>query len=485
MLRSLLIMSFLTVASSAEAESSQPNVLLLYLDNVGYGDLGCYGNKVARTPHIDRLAADGVRFTQWYCGSPSCSPSRGALLTGRHPERNGLNYQLLPEENLRGIGLPHSEKILPQYLKPLGYATACFGKWNIGFAPGSRPTERGFDEFLGHASGNIHYYKHLYHKQNDLRRGTEPVDLMGKYSTDLFADAAIDFIERNRGGPWFVYLPFNAVHFVSDVNCEAGERPDWQAPSEAYEKAGFKPDDPDPRHRFLAVLSALDTAVGRVLQKVDDAGLRERTLVLCISDNGAFMLPGRGDVEQSNKPLRDGGVTVYEGGLRVPAIIRWPGVVAFGTTCNTMLSSMDVVPSVVAAAGGTLPRDRLFDGRDARLAWQHMMVTPEKSEALWGHRGGTPHAKLWWVWGEQTAIRLHDWKMVLLRPDGREELYEFASDLGEQRNESFGDRDVPYNPQELIKSPGLRMSTKLQRLLSSERRAIQDDPTRSPSAREK
>ncbi len=121
-----------------------------------------------------------------------------------------------------GEGLPKSEKLIPEYLKPLGYATGAFGKWNIGFAPGCRPTDRGFDEFLGHMSGNIHYYKHLYHGQNDLRRGTEPVDLRGRYSTDLFADAAIDFMRRKRDQPWFVYLPFNAVHFIGPQNVAAG-----------------------------------------------------------------------------------------------------------------------------------------------------------------------------------------------------------------------------------------------------------------------
>src|SRR5262245_47628329 len=133
--------------------ADRPNVLLLFVDNLGYGDLSCYGNAAVKTPNIDRLAAEGVRCTDFTIASPSCSPSRGALLTGRHPERNGLNYQLSQPENLDGVGLPLTEKALPQYLKPLGYATGAFGKWNIGFGKGARPTERGFDEFLGHASG--------------------------------------------------------------------------------------------------------------------------------------------------------------------------------------------------------------------------------------------------------------------------------------------------------------------------------------------
>ena len=160
--------------------SPQPsNVLLVYVDNVGYGDLGCYGNASVQTPRIDRLAREGVRCTDFYVVASSCTPSRGALLTGRYPARNGLTHQLVPQENFRGIGLPQRERIIPQYLKPAGYATACFGKWNIGFAPGSRPTERGFDEFFGFRSGNINYYTHTYWGQPDMFRQTEPVNVAG------------------------------------------------------------------------------------------------------------------------------------------------------------------------------------------------------------------------------------------------------------------------------------------------------------------
>ena len=216
------------VRCEAAADSARPNILFIVIDNVGYGDLGCYGNRVIRTPNIDRLAGEGVRLTQFYVGSPSCTPSRGALLTGRHPVRNGLNWQLKPEEQL-GIGLPHDERIIPGYLKPLGYATAAFGKWNIGFGPGGRPTERGFDEFFGHASGNIDYYAHDYNGRLDTYRGTENVRVEG-YSTDLFADGACNFIRAHAKEPWFVYLPFNAAHEPNDRNTPPGEKTEWQVP---------------------------------------------------------------------------------------------------------------------------------------------------------------------------------------------------------------------------------------------------------------
>jgi arylsulfatase A len=162
LLGTLLTTCMSHVQGAEPASSTQsPNIVILYVDNVGFGDLGCYGNTEVLTPHLDQLAAEGVRCTDFYVVTSSCTPSRGALLTGRYPRRNGLMHQLARDENWYGIGLPQRERLLPQYLKDSGYATGCFGKWNIGFAPGSRPTERGFDEFLGFRSGNIHYYKHL------------------------------------------------------------------------------------------------------------------------------------------------------------------------------------------------------------------------------------------------------------------------------------------------------------------------------------
>jgi arylsulfatase A-like enzyme len=180
-------------AAPAPVTAAKPNIVFMYVDNLGYGDLGCYGNTGVKTPRIDRLAAEGTRCTDFYVVASTCTVSRGAVLTGRHPLRNGLTHQLGSIENWHGVGLPHRERIIPQYLKDAGYAAACFGKWNIGFAPGSRPTERGFDEFLGCRSGNINYFTHTYHGEYDIFRGTELHRVEG-YSSDIFADAACDYI---------------------------------------------------------------------------------------------------------------------------------------------------------------------------------------------------------------------------------------------------------------------------------------------------
>lgn len=447
-------------AEAVPGGNARPNFLLIFVDNVGYGDLGCYGNEQVKTPNMDRFAAEGARCTDFYVASPSCSPSRGALLTGRHPERNGLAYQLNPQENRGGVGLPHSERIIPQYLRPLGYVSGAFGKWNIGFGPGSRPTERGFDEFFGHASGNIHYYKHLYHGENDLRSGTEPVDRRGEYATDLFADAAIDFIRRHRERPWFVYLPFNAVHFVSAVNVEEGEPIEWQVPAKYLALYGAPPDEPDEKVRFRAVLTALDDAIGRVLAAVDDLGLREQTVALIISDNGAFMLEGRGLEVQSNRPLRDGGVTTWEGGIRVPAMVRWPGRIAPGTVCREMLSSLDVLPTLLAAAGGTLPGDRIFDGRD---------VGP----ALAGE-SESPHDAMYWVYQRSRrerwqAVRRGHMKLIRSVDTDPWQLYDLRADIGETD-------DLAAEQPDTVRDLAARFE--------QWEESVRNDPTRSNSARD-
>lgn len=405
--------------------TNRPNVLLIFLDNVGYGDIGCYGNQTIRTPNIDTLAADGVLCTDFYTASPSCTPSRGAILTGRHPERNGLNWQLNTKQNIAGYGLPLDERIIPQYLRPRGYATGAFGKWNLGFAAGARPTERGFDEFLGHASGNIHYYKHLYAGQNDLRKGTDPLDRRGEYSTDLFADAAVDFIQRHRDGPWFAYVPFNAAHFVSKTNVEPGEPIEWQVPAKYLAQYGCPPEEPDQRKRFAAVVTAVDDAIGRLLRAVDETEARDRTLVICISDNGAFMLPGRGLEVQSNGPLRDGGVTTYEGGVRVPAIFRWPGRLEPNTRCSAMLSSMDVLPMILSACAIEPPDELILDGRDP-------------TAALSG-RAPSPHEMLCWTWKQPPdqswqAIRRGNWKLVRRNVEAPWELYDLSHDIAESND---------------------------------------------------
>jgi arylsulfatase A-like enzyme len=363
----LLVPFFGDGDAAAAALPSRPNILIITADNLGYGDVGCFGNQQIRTPHMDRLAAEGARCTDFYTASPTCSVSRASLLTGRYPQRHGLVEQLPGLEGNYGVGLDPREILLPALLKQAGYRTGCFGKWNIGFAPGSRPTERGFDEFFGHASGNIDYYTHVYQGREDMHRGIEPVQVDG-YSTDLFADAACDFIRRHAASEFFVYLTFNAPHFPNPRNKQPGEPAVWQAPRRAFDVYGYDPDTKNEVERYRAVVTAMDDAIGRVLDQLDSLALTANTFVVCFSDNGAFMLERRGLEVASNKPFRDGGVTLWEGGIRVPGVVRWPQHIPAGYVCRAPLLSCDMFATSLALAGAPLPADRAIDGRDVRLA---------------------------------------------------------------------------------------------------------------------
>jgi len=406
-------------SSARSAATERANFVLIFIDNVGYGDLGCYGNAEVKTPRIDKLARQGVRCTDFSVAMPSCMPSRGALMTGRHPVRTGLTEQVWQIDDLEQTVLPHRERLWPAYLKSAGYATGCFGKWNLGFAPGSRPTERGFDEYFGNISGNCDYYTHIYDGRNDLYRGTEPARTKG-YMTDLIAHAACDFIQRHAREAFFCYVPFNAAHYPNFRNKSQGDPAIWQAPDAFFELYGYSPDTLNERERYRAVLSALDAGIGRVVDRIDALGLTENTIVALLSDNGAFMIPGRGLECASNRPLKAGGTHVFEGGVRVPCIVRWPQRIKARTTCGAALSSMDLMVMSLLAADVPLPRDRTLDGRDP-------------SAALAGE-APSPHEFLTYISGNQHAIRRGRYKLLQESKSRPIHLYDLETDIGETRN---------------------------------------------------
>ncbi len=412
---------FPNICNSAQI-LKKPNIVIMFLDNIGYGDLACYGNRLMKTPRIDRLASEGVRCTDFYIASPSCMPSRGALLTGRHPLRNGLNEQLYKIDELQQIALPHYEVILPRYLAKAGYVSGCFGKWNLGFAPGSRPTDRGFDEYFGNISGNCDYYTYIYNGRNDLYRNIKPAKANG-YSTYVFADAVCEFIERNKNRPFFCYVPFNAAHYPNPRNKPPGTPCLWQAPDEAFERYGYSPKTLDESKRYRAVVTALDNGIGRVLDQLDRLKLTKNTIIVLLSDNGAFLIPARGLECASNKPLKAGGTTLWEGGIRVPCIVRWPGRIRPGTTCREPLVSMDIVPMVLHAAGLPLPSDRTLDGR--------------KPTAALAGKAPSPHKYLYWSWGSKSnAIRKGRYKLIRERNSTNQDwqLFDLQNDIGETAN---------------------------------------------------
>lgn len=407
----------------AEHEGRPPNILLITADNLGYGDLPCYNSEsLIKAPHLGRLAQQGARLTGFYTASPTCTVSRACLLTGRIPQRHGLTKQLPGVAGNYGVGLSPTERLIPQYLKsaPTPYATGCFGKWNIGFAEGSRPTERGFDEFIGHASGNMDYYRHNYREKHDLYDGVKELHREGTYCTDIFADAAIGFIHRHSSQrrPWFCYLPFNAPHFPTAGNKRNGEPNVWQAPDAAFRSCGLSPSERNPEKRYRAVVYALDQAIGRVLASLDSAGVADETFVFFMSDNGAFRLGRDGLDVGSNHPLRKGGVTCWEGGLRVAAIARWTGKISAGSVVDQPLWSPDLLSAALELSGASPPENLVMDGRDP-------LPTLSGSSK-------SPHQSLLFSYGKHAALRMGDWKIVRESPDQKWQLFHLQNDIGEQ-----------------------------------------------------
>jgi len=400
-----------------------PNILIITVDNVGYGDLRVFNDESPIiTPYIDKLAAQGVILTDFYTASPTCTASRAALLTGRIPQRNKLDYQLAGLAGNYGIGLSQSEVIIAKILKnsPHNYATGAFGKWNIGFAPGSRPTERGFDEFLGIASGNADHYSHVYAGRHDLYHNTNSVNHHGEYSTDLFANSAINFIKEKSSNktPWMVYLPFDAPHHPGDRNIDPGQPNIWKAPDYAFEPYGLSPDEKDPKKRFNAIVTAIDTAIGRLMETLDELGITENTFVFFYSDNGAFY-PYL-DI-QSNAPLNGAGVTLWEGGIRVPAIARWPGRIKANSIISSRLWSPDLFVGIAKLANAPMPKDRYIDGRDPL-------------PVLTGKTVHSPHASLYFKYQSHSALIWGDYKILREKPDEDWKLFNLTKDISESQN---------------------------------------------------
>ncbi|MBD3672358.1 MAG: sulfatase-like hydrolase/transferase [Planctomycetaceae bacterium] len=419
----LLLLTFLLAGSGLAA--APPNILIITVDNLGYGDLQMYNpESEIQTPHLDQLASQGCRLTSFYTASPTCTVSRACLLTGRIPQRHGLTNQLPGVEGNYGVGLSHDEILIPQILKQssIPYATGCFGKWNIGFAKGSRPTERGFDEFIGHASGNMDYYYHNYREKHDLYQETEELHREGDYATDIFAEAAIDFMTRQtkQGKPWFCYLPFNAPHFPTAGNKIRGEPNIWQAPDWAFETYEWSPEETDPRKRYAAVVTALDRRIGDVLASLDKLNAAGNTFVFFMSDNGAFRLNRDGLDVGINTPLRSGGVTCWEGGLRVPALARYPDHIEAGSVIEQPLWSPDLLIASVELAGAKLPSDRTFDGKNL------LPVLIEQAP--------TPHESFFFQYRNHAALRRDQWKIVREKPNQPWMLFDLSNDLSESRN---------------------------------------------------
>ena len=420
-----LLSSFIAVAATAVVSASQtnrlPNIVIIFTDDQGYGDLGCFGAEGFATPNIDKMASEGVRFTDFYVAATVCSPSRAALMTGCYPKRVGLEKRvLLPNSK---TGLNPSEITIAEMLKQKGYATGIFGKWHLGDKEKFMPLNQGFDRYFGLPYSNdmavdvdfgngkkIHRKNYpklpLYDQDKVIALEPDQTQLTRRYT-----EQACRFIRENRGRPFFVYLPHSMPHVpLAASSSFLGKT-----------KRGLYGD----------VITEVDWSVGKLLQTLKDTGQDRNTLVIYSSDNGPWK--PYGDMAGSAGPLRNGKGTTWEGGQRVPTIMWWPGKLPAGKVCRTLTSTIDIMPTIAGLTGSVLPQDRIIDGKNI---W-NIMIHPESAK--------TPHKAFYYyaVNGKIEAIRSGKWKLHVAKCRGwnnnkngpfKISLYDLSSDVAEKHN---------------------------------------------------
>jgi arylsulfatase A-like enzyme len=421
--RSLLRLTAGAPMAAWAQQARKPNIVLIVADDLGYGDLGCFGNKVVQTPHLDRMASEGARFTNFVVSWPACTPSRSTILTGRYPQRNGLydmirnnevNYKhLFTEEEYAvspemTLGLDLREVTLGQVMKSAGYATGVIGKWDSGRARRFLPLQRGFDFYYGFANTGIDYFTHERYGVPSMYRGNERIKKEG-HATDLFRREALRFIDENHQSPFFLYLPFNAPHGASTFDKSAvQETPKWLGKYEGMKDA-----------LYLAWISHLDDAVGSVLERLRRYGQDGNTLVIFTSDNG-------GSGQGKNGLLRGGKAQMWEGGLRVPMIARWPGRIPRDRVSDEFLSTAEFLPTFAGVGGATTPKGVKLDG------FNMLPVLEGKAKSQ--------RTEFFWQRKNDKAARVGQWKW--LESERGSGLFDLSADIGEQNDRSREKPDV-------------------------------------------
>jgi arylsulfatase A-like enzyme len=405
-------------------------VVFILADDLGYGDLGCMGCQDIATPNIDRIAKEGVTMTDFYSNAPVCTPTRAGFMLGRWQQRVGIEfafgYQVeqmkkvkgawVPEPDMHGLGLPLGEVTVAERMREAGYVTGAFGKWHLGFKDEYNPLKRGFDEFFGELLGHVDYYRHRYYDGTvGIRDGLKEVDLKGRYFTDLVNERAAAFVKKHAGGekPFFLYVPHLAVH----APFQAPDAPETPMVTKETMLQGS-------RAIYKAMLGRVDAGVGMLLKELEVAGVADKTLVVFSSDNG-------GERWASNAPLFHHKATLWEGGIRVPCLMRWPGKIAAGSRSNVPGITMDLSATFLTAVGGEMPKEKPFDGVD---------LLPLVS-------GETKVAERDFCWRMQRsnrtmkAIRRGKWKYV---NDGNtmDLLFDLEVDTGERTNLHFRQPEV-------------------------------------------
>jgi arylsulfatase A len=377
----------LAMAMPAPAPASdRPNVVVIMTDDQGTLDLGAAGTTDIETPHLDALARRGVRFSQFYAAAPVCSPSRAGLLTGRHPVKAGMfgNAPSRPGQP----GMPTEETTIAEMLKPVGYATAHVGKWHLGFSPETMPLRQGFDFTFGHMGGCIDNYSHFFFwdgpNQHDLERNGREVQAPGRFFGDLMVEEAAGFLDGHRDRPFLLYFAINAPHYPYQGD------PKWLA---HYAHLKY------PRNLYAAFLSTMDERIGRLLAKLEALGLAERTVVIFQSDHGHSTEERAHFGGGSAGPYRGAKFSLFEGGIRVPAIVSWPGHFPSGLVRSQIAYGCDWLPTIAEVCGARLP--------DVALDGQSLVPVIRSAQAR------SRHEVLHWQFGSGWAVRAGDWKLLV------------------------------------------------------------------------
>ena len=440
---SVIVASWLPADRGIAAE--RPNILLIVSDDQGYNDLGLLGNGII-TPNLDRLAAEGVRLTNFYVAWPACTPSRASLLTGRYPQRNGI-YDMIRNEAAdygheytaaeyavtfeRIGGMDLREVLLPEVLRTVGYRSGIYGKWDLGSLKRYLPTSRGFDDFYGFVNTGIDYYTHERYGVPSMYRNEQPTEEdKGTYCTYLFEREALRFLEEHGGEePFFLYVPFNAPHSASALDPKI--RSTVQAPDrfkamypeveQEYRQVDrYRYGEPatvvtrEARRRdYRAAVTCMDASIGKLLAELEDQGILDETIVIFFSDNG-------GGGGSDNAPLRGGKARMWEGGIRVPCLVRWPaGGIPAGAVNDAFLSSMEIFPSLITAASADPPEDVILDGHN----WWPVLRGERPS----------PRTEMFWQRRDQIGARVGRWKWVEMGRRGGG-LYDLEGDVGESED---------------------------------------------------
>ena len=416
------------LADAVAAE--RPNIVFILVDDMGYGDMGCMGSTDIATPNMDRIAKEGVLMTDFYANAPVCTPTRAGFMLGRWQQRVGIEfafgYQVeqmrkvdgawVPEPDMHGLGLPLRERTIADRLRAAGYATGAFGKWHLGYKDEYNPLKRGFDEYFGELLGHADYYQHQYYDGTPaLREGLGIPELKGRYFTDLINERAESFIRKHAGAekPFFLYVPHLAVH----APFQPPDAPETPMVTKESMLSGS-------RDIYKSMLERVDAGVGMILKALDETGAADNTLVVLSSDNG-------GERWASNAPLFHHKATLWEGGIRVPCLMRWPGKIPPGTRSNLPGITMDLSATFLAAAGGTIPEDKPFDGVDLMPLLTGQAKAAERS-FCWRMQRSNRTMK---------AIRHGKWKYL---NDGNtmDLLFDLETDIGERVNLNFMHPDI-------------------------------------------